>query len=335
MFGAVLWTSTEPELDWDEISWHFTFADNENKSPVLNIEKFSKYGCQLVPKCCYGHSFRVCEPGCRRLHNALAHDELSERIISATTVSKGGGRHSAALNRGERVGGRGRKSTESHRWTTEKRRKCPLQRADFSRAPMLEHSSELALVQSLYANSMRCPPSAAGISVRNEDLPMRYVGVGPLFKFGRAFCGATRAWTASLSELDIVTGCIVSKLRCSHMMTKRVCWLWEVLLLFTSHLPLTRAIRCKKKKVVLALQRCHVLTFTSSHRLKAHILLRNASRDRRMKVSVFVAQPTDSSLWNLAPAENSLYKNNRNVSTIFETQRPNIDMHQDICMSQL
>ncbi|XP_044047763.1 CUGBP Elav-like family member 2 isoform X4 [Siniperca chuatsi] len=41
---------------------------------------------------------------------------------------------------------------------------------------MLEHSSELALVQSLYANSMRCPPSAAGISVRNEDLPMRYSG---------------------------------------------------------------------------------------------------------------------------------------------------------------
>ncbi|XP_033824551.1 CUGBP Elav-like family member 2 isoform X2 [Periophthalmus magnuspinnatus] len=37
---------------------------------------------------------------------------------------------------------------------------------------MLEHSSELALVQSLYANSMRCPPSAAGISVRNEDLPL-------------------------------------------------------------------------------------------------------------------------------------------------------------------
>lgn len=51
---------------------------------------------------------------------------------------------------------------------------------------MLEHSSELALVQSLYANSMRCPPSAAGISVRNEDLPMRYVGVGPSFKSGLA-----------------------------------------------------------------------------------------------------------------------------------------------------
>nr|XP_057932451.1 CUGBP Elav-like family member 2 isoform X2 [Doryrhamphus excisus] len=32
---------------------------------------------------------------------------------------------------------------------------------------MLEHSSELALVQSLYANSMRCPPS-----VRTEDLPL-------------------------------------------------------------------------------------------------------------------------------------------------------------------
>ncbi|XP_056908593.1 CUGBP Elav-like family member 2 isoform X2 [Takifugu flavidus] len=37
---------------------------------------------------------------------------------------------------------------------------------------MLEHSSELALVQSLYANNMRCPPSAPGISVRSEDLPM-------------------------------------------------------------------------------------------------------------------------------------------------------------------
>ncbi|XP_055795399.1 CUGBP Elav-like family member 2 isoform X2 [Salvelinus fontinalis] len=37
---------------------------------------------------------------------------------------------------------------------------------------MLEHSSELALVQSLYVNSMRCPPSAsaAGVPVRNEDL---------------------------------------------------------------------------------------------------------------------------------------------------------------------
>lgn len=37
------------------------------------------------------------------------HDELSERIISATPVSEGGGSHSAALNRGERVGGRQRK----------------------------------------------------------------------------------------------------------------------------------------------------------------------------------------------------------------------------------
>lgn len=52
---------------------------------------------------------------------------------------------------------------------------------------MLEHSSELALVQSLYANSMRCPPSAAGISVRNEDLPLRYVGVGPSVECGLAF----------------------------------------------------------------------------------------------------------------------------------------------------
>jgi hypothetical protein len=40
---------------------------------------------------------------------------------------------------------------------------------------MLEHSSELALVQSLYVNSMRCPPSAAGVSVGDEDLAVRYV----------------------------------------------------------------------------------------------------------------------------------------------------------------
>lgn len=100
---------------------------------------------------------------------------------------------------------------------------------------MLEHSSELALVQSLYANSMRCPPSAAGIPVKNDDLPMRYVGVGPLIQIWASFCGATRAWTASLSGLDIVTGCIVSKLRCSHMMSKHVCWLGEVLLLLSFH----------------------------------------------------------------------------------------------------
>lgn len=44
---------------------------------------------------------------------------------------------------------------------------------------MLEQSSELALVQSLYANNMRCPPSAPGISVRSEDLPLRYVVLAP------------------------------------------------------------------------------------------------------------------------------------------------------------
>lgn len=44
---------------------------------------------------------------------------------------------------------------------------------------MLEHSSELALVQSLYANNMRCPPSGPGIPVRTEDLPLRYVSWAP------------------------------------------------------------------------------------------------------------------------------------------------------------
>lgn len=44
---------------------------------------------------------------------------------------------------------------------------------------MLEHSSELALVQSLYANNMRCPPSGPGISVRSEELPIRYVTAAP------------------------------------------------------------------------------------------------------------------------------------------------------------
>lgn len=47
-----------------------------------------------------------CRPGCRRRHDALAHGELSEGIISATPVSGGGGCRSAALNRGERAGGR-------------------------------------------------------------------------------------------------------------------------------------------------------------------------------------------------------------------------------------
>lgn len=75
---------------------------------------------------------------------------------------------------------------------------------------MLEHSSELALVQSLYANSMRCPPSAAGISVRNEDLPMRYVWGRPPIQMWASFCGAVCIWTASLSGVDIVIGCIIS-----------------------------------------------------------------------------------------------------------------------------
>lgn len=44
---------------------------------------------------------------------------------------------------------------------------------------MLEESSELALVQSLYASNMRCPPPAPGISVRSEDLPLRYVSLAP------------------------------------------------------------------------------------------------------------------------------------------------------------
>lgn len=95
----------------------------------------------------------------------------------------GGGRRSAALNRGEGVGGRQRKG-EKDSEETGKEKKVSLHRVDFSRAPMLEHSSELALVQSLYANSMRCPPSAPGISVRNEDLPMRYVGSAPRSNLG-------------------------------------------------------------------------------------------------------------------------------------------------------
>lgn len=37
-----------------------------------------------------GQSFTACELGCCRQHNALVHDELSERIISATLVSKRG-----------------------------------------------------------------------------------------------------------------------------------------------------------------------------------------------------------------------------------------------------
>ncbi|CDQ58201.1 unnamed protein product [Oncorhynchus mykiss] len=58
---------------------------------------------------------------------------------------------------------------------------------------MLEHSSELALVQSIYVNGMRCPPSAsaAGVPVRNEDLgSLRYVvlgcWVGPSFRMNES-----------------------------------------------------------------------------------------------------------------------------------------------------
>lgn len=43
------------------------------------------------------------------------HDELSGRIISATPVTEGGGRHSAALNQGERVGGETEKRTQRER----------------------------------------------------------------------------------------------------------------------------------------------------------------------------------------------------------------------------
>lgn len=63
-----------------------------------------------------------CKPRCHRQHNALVHDELSERIISATPVSGGGGCRSAALNKGERVGGRQRKE-EKHRQQREEEAK--------------------------------------------------------------------------------------------------------------------------------------------------------------------------------------------------------------------
>uniref|UniRef100_A0AAV2L3N1 RRM domain-containing protein n=1 Tax=Knipowitschia caucasica TaxID=637954 RepID=A0AAV2L3N1_KNICA len=62
---------------------------------------------------------------------------------------------------------------------------------------MLEHSSELALVQSLYANSMRCPQSAAGISVRNEDLPL-----SRLMSSGDTINGNGTKMNGSLEHLD-------------------------------------------------------------------------------------------------------------------------------------
>lgn len=77
-----------------------------------------------MQECNCGRSFTACKLGCRRQHNALAHDELSERIISATPVSRGGGRRSAALNR-ERVGGRQRKG-EKHREERRKEKKVSI-----------------------------------------------------------------------------------------------------------------------------------------------------------------------------------------------------------------
>lgn len=66
------------------------------------------------------------KPGCRWQHNVLAHDELSERIISPPPQSeKGGGRRSAALNP-RKVGGRQIKEEKHTEERGEKSRKCPL-----------------------------------------------------------------------------------------------------------------------------------------------------------------------------------------------------------------
>lgn len=88
---------------------YFPQSDSGTKSSMSGILKFSEHGCQLVQECYCVHSFKAYKLGCRRQHNVLVHDELSERIISATPVSERGGCRSAALNRGERVGGRQRK----------------------------------------------------------------------------------------------------------------------------------------------------------------------------------------------------------------------------------
>lgn len=159
-----------------------------------------------MQECNCGRSFTACKLGCRRQHNALVHDELSERIISATPVSGGGGRHSAALNRGERVGGRQRKG-EKQRGKRERE-----ESVHYTGWIFPEHRCWNTLLSWPWCRV--CMPTACVVP---PLLPGSLSGMRtclwgmlgwPLIQIWASFCGAD--WTASLSGLNIVIRCIVS-----------------------------------------------------------------------------------------------------------------------------
>lgn len=213
---------SEIELDQDEIlfrlcwrflsfclSWCWFIVSVENKSPIVNVLKSSKYGFQLGQVCCCGHGFTVWKLGCCRQHNALAHDELSERITSATTVREGGGRCSAALNQGERVGERQGKQ-QNHTEERGKKKKVSVSLVGFFQSTnvgtLFWAGPGAESVCQQHALSPLC-----GRDLCQEWGPAYEVRWGwPLIQIWASFCGAARIWTASLSELDIVIGCIVS-----------------------------------------------------------------------------------------------------------------------------
>lgn len=188
-----------------------------------------------MQECYCGHSFTACKLGCRRQHNALAHDELSERIISATPVSEGGGRRSAALNRGERVGGRQRKG-EKHIEERGKEKKVSITPGGFFQSTdvgtLFWAGPGAEFVCQQHALSPLC-----GRDLCQEWGPAYEVRwVWPLIQIWASFCGAARIWTASLSGLNIVIGCIVSSwgvLPCCECVTVgRVVFLWCPCMLF-------------------------------------------------------------------------------------------------------
>lgn len=160
-------------------------------------------------ECYCGHSFTACKLGCRRQHNALAHDELSERIISATPVSEGGGRRSAALNQGERVGGRQRQG-EKHIEERGKEKKVSITPGGFFQSTdvgtLFWAGPGAEFVCQQHALSPLC-----GRDLCQEWGPAYEVRWGwPLIQIWAAFVEQPRIWTASLSGLNIVIGCIVS-----------------------------------------------------------------------------------------------------------------------------
>lgn len=219
---------TKPGLV-DEIFWQlcqrfflFPQSDSGNKSSMSNILKFSEHGCQLVQECHCVRSFKAYKLGCRRQHNALVHDELSERIISATPVSEGGGCRCAALNRGERVGGRQRKG-EKQRGKREREESVHYTGWIFPEYRCWNTLLSWPWCRVCMPTACVVPPLLPGSLWGMRTCLWGTLGQ-PLIQIWASFCGA--AWTASLSGLNTVIGNIVSSwgvLPCCGCVTGKGC----------------------------------------------------------------------------------------------------------------